>query len=33
MPASRKVTLKADHTHIDGGGELPIKGSLGQLLV
>ena len=33
MPRIRNSTLKADQTHIDGGGVLPINGSLGQLLV
>ena len=31
--AMKNNTLKADHTHIDGGGVLSISGSLGQLLV
>jgi len=33
MPASRNVTLNADHRKVLAGGRLPIRGSLGQLLV
>ena len=33
MPASRKVTLKADHRKVEAGGRFPTSGSLGQLLV
>ncbi len=33
MPAIRNSTLNADHTHNAGGGVLPTRGSLGQLLV